>query len=172
MAGAPTHVLPRRLTRRAALAAAAAGTLALAAGPARAAAAAVRPAGGLDPRRAAAYRRLVRVLHGAPDTRFAHRPPTAASAAFAEWYAAQVPEVREHADAVLDRLAAAPDLSCASLLASAPPQEAAVLAAAVALAAVACDPPPGEDERPALPALGVPPLGMTPLGMTPLGAPA
>jgi hypothetical protein len=120
----------------------------------------VRPAGGLDPRRAATYRRFVRVLHGAPDGRFARRPAAAASVAFAEWYAAQEPEVREHADAVLDRLAAAPRLSCAGLRAAAPPHEAAVLAAAVALAAVACDPPPGEDERPALPALGVPPLGV------------
>jgi hypothetical protein len=64
--------------------------------------------------------------------------------------------VREHADAVLDRLAAGPAPTCAELRGAAAPAGAAVLAAAVALAAVACDPLPGEDERPDLPALGVP----------------
>ncbi len=153
----PMHVPQAGLTRRGALAAAALG---LAAGvlpgvSARAAA----PAGAaatLDPGRAAAFRRLVAVLHGAPDPRFARRPAREATAAFAAWYAGQEACVRAHADAVLDRLAAGPAPACADLGRAAAPQDAAVLAAAVALAAGACDPPPDEDERPALPALGVP----------------
>ncbi len=154
----PIDVPPGDLTRRAVLATAAAGVLGgvLAAGPARAATAVAPAAVALDPRRAATYRRLVGVLHGAPDPRFARLPARGATEAFAAWYAEQDPCVREHADAVLDHRAAGPAPACADLRRAAPPQAAAVLAAGVALAAVGCDPPPDEDERPAVPALGVP----------------
>jgi hypothetical protein len=78
------------LTRRGALAAAAAGTGG--GRPARgpgAGGGVHRATTALDPRRAAAFRRLVGVLHGAPDPRFARRPARAATAAFAAWYAGQ-----------------------------------------------------------------------------------
>jgi len=148
-----SHVPQDDLTRRGALAAAAAGLLAgvLPAGTARAAG----PAGGLDPRRAAAFERLVTALHRAPDPRFAHLPARTAARAFAAWYAGQDAVAREHADAVLDRLAAGPAPDPADLERAAPAPDAAVLAAGIALAAVACDPLPDEDERPDLPALGV-----------------
>jgi hypothetical protein len=143
------------MTRRRALLAAAAVTAAALAGPG-AAVGAPAAAGGLDPRRAEAYRRLLRRLREAPDGRFAHRPVEAACGAFAAWYAAQDAGIRVHADAVLDAIEAGGVPGPDGLRRAVPPPEAALLAAGIALAAVGCDPEPAEDERPDVPALGVP----------------
>jgi len=93
-------VLDRReLIRAGALLAAAAGAgLPRLAGPAPAAAA----GSALLPQRRATYRALLIVLGEAPGGRFRHRDAVAGTRAFAAWYAAQPPEPRLHADAVLD----------------------------------------------------------------------
>jgi hypothetical protein len=148
--GRPASGAPRGLTRRHAVIAAAAGVAAsLAPG---------RPAWGagrLHARRAATYRRLVRLLRDAPDGRFANRP-AAATRTFAAWYARQDATTRAHADAVLDALGRRSHTSYADLAVAAPrgagPFD-AVVAAAVGLAAIACDPPLAEDERPLTPPL-------------------
>jgi hypothetical protein len=110
----------------------------------------------LNPVRAATYRRLIGALGRAPDRRFSHRDAEAAVRDFRRWYDGQDATVRAHADAVLDTLASESDLTYARLAGAATPEGSAVLAAALGLAAVACDPPPDEDERPTVPALGVP----------------
>jgi hypothetical protein len=110
----------------------------------------------LNPVRAATYRRLIGAVGRAPDRRFSHRDAGAAARDFRRWYDSQDAAVRAHADAVLDTLAGESDLTYARLAGAATPAGSAVLAAALGLAAVGCDPPPDEDERPTVPALGVP----------------
>jgi hypothetical protein len=113
-------------------------------------------ASGFDAVRVATYRRLIRAVGRAPDRRFSHRDAVAAARDFRRWYDGQDATVCAHADAVLDALASESDLTYARLAGAATPEGSAVLAAALGLAAVACDPPPDEDERPTVPALGVP----------------
>src|SRR5262245_40549485 len=96
-------------------------------------------ASGLAAIRAGTYRALVRAC-GARHARPASRD-------FDRWYAGQDAVVRAHAGAVLDRLT---PLTPARLAADARPERAALLAAALGLVAIACAPPPGEDERPAV----------------------
>lgn len=102
----------------------------------------------LSPARRSTYRALLSVLREAPGGRFRHRDAVASTREFAGWYAAQPPELRRHADRVLDavdellgarasaagRYAALRDRPGG---ASPPPEEAhrrAVLMAAIALA--------------------------------------
>jgi hypothetical protein len=116
----------------------------------------VGAAGRLNPVRAATYRRLIGAVGQAPDRRFSHRGAGAAVRGFRRWYDHQDASVRAHADAVLDTLGFESDLTYARLARAETPEGSALLAAAIGLAAVACDPPPDEDERPTIPALGAP----------------
>jgi hypothetical protein len=135
------------IDRRGFLFAAAAAGAGLAGG----ASAAAAPARHAADARAATYRSLVRALRAAPDGRFRHADPRAAQRRYAGWYAAQSDAIQAHADAVLDALSAAGAPTYAQL--AAPRRGRATVAAAVALACIGCEPPPGADERPDVPAL-------------------
>ena len=107
--------------------------------------------------REATYRALLRSLCAGPDGRFRHVDPAAAYRRYRRWYGAQPAAVRAHADAVLDELKP-PGRPGYAELAGRPKragggERSAVVAAALALACVGCEPPPAEDERPALPTL-------------------
>lgn len=90
----------REFIRTGALLAAVAGAgLPRLGGPAAASAAA---GSALTPHRRSTYRALLTVLREAPDGRFRHREAVEGTRAFANWYAVQAPELRAHADSVLD----------------------------------------------------------------------
>jgi hypothetical protein len=108
---------------------------------------------GLHPRRAVAYRRLIRVLGRTCERRYGWRGSAAATRDFARWYGTCDATVRAHVDAVLDAVVIGAPLTPRRLQRPASPTAAAQLAAALNLAAVACEPPPDEDERPAVPTL-------------------
>ena len=128
--------------------------------PTRALPAAAAP--GLSARRAATMRALVATLRVAPGGRFAAVDARTAQARFTGWYARQDADERRRVDAVLDAVEgcgrrgydalARTAVSCRSPRAA---RRAAAVAAAVDLAAVVCEPPPAEDERPAVVALEV-----------------
>jgi hypothetical protein len=130
----------------------------------------VHAAGGgavLCARRRATYRALLGALHHAPDGRFRHCDPARGARAFADWYAAQEPAVRLHADAVLDaverllaaagagapRYAALRDRPLGAAPDAAEAANRATIVAALALAARTCEPESDDDDRPVAPEL-------------------
>jgi hypothetical protein len=154
----------RALRRRDFLAGALAGAAAVAVGaPPATAACAGGGTAALSAPRTETYRALVAALRHAPDGRFRHAGPGAATATFARWYAGQAVAVRHHADTVLDVLGAAgplryerlarPVAACSD---AAGARHQAAVAAGVALAALAIAPAPLPDERPVTAPLPVP----------------
>jgi len=98
---AGAHVLDRReFIRAGLLLAAAAGAGFPRLGAPAVAATAAAPA--LSPGRQASFQALLGALREAPGGRFRHRDAAAGTRAFADWYAAQPPAMRLHADTVVD----------------------------------------------------------------------